>query len=319
MKILINAGHGGNDPGAVGIIEEAAFNYDIANRIVGKIRSYGGDVADVIPSIGGSGKAVPIANGYGPNCILLSIHANSGGGTGYENFFADGSLTGKTEELVRRVHDAYGLSGLKDRGIKPDTATAVKRLTILRDTVMPATLLEFGFVDSENDAALLSDDGFKDRMADILARELMDIAGQTIEDGSCSIENIDEGEYLIVSESDGRALDMNIIDDVVNVWQVHGNANQRWLYQGGRFINKGNGMALDVYGGSKDQGARLIGWHPHGGDNQQFFYTEEKYIVAKHSGLVLDIEGGRKENGSPVIQWRPHGKDNQKWNLVRLF
>lgn len=180
MKILINAGHGGSDPGAVKKIREVDFNYPFAQKIIDRIRALGGDVADLIPSVGGSAKAVAIANAYGRDTVLLSIHANCCGGTGYEVFYADGFYRGKTQELVEVVHNAYVQSGLRKRGIKPDTQTAVKRLTILRDTVMPACLLECGFVD--NDAATLMDERFQNRMADILARALIAVAGQSVQE-----------------------------------------------------------------------------------------------------------------------------------------
>ena len=180
MKILINAGHGGSDPGAVKKNREVDFNYPFAQKIVDRIRGLGGDVADLIPSIGGSSKAVPVANAYGRDTVLLSIHANCCGGTGFETFYANGYYTGKTRELVEAVHNAYAECGLRNRGIKPDTQTAVKRLTILQDTVMPACLLECGFVD--NDAATLSNEGFQNRMADILARVLMGVAGQSVQE-----------------------------------------------------------------------------------------------------------------------------------------
>lgn len=180
MKILINAGHGGSDPGAVKTIREVDFNYTFAQKIIDRIRALGGDVADLIPSVGGSAKAVSIANAYGRDTVLLSIHANCCGGTGFETFYANGYYSGKTRELVEAVHNAYMQSELRNRGIKPDTQTAVKRLTILRETVMPACLLECGFVD--NDAATLMDERFQNRMADTLAKTLLAVAGQSVQE-----------------------------------------------------------------------------------------------------------------------------------------
>ena len=176
-KIILCPGHGGSDPGAVKNIREADFNYSFAKHILSSIQGLSGDGV-IIGSEGGVSDAVKKANAYGKDAVLLSIHANCCGGTGYESYYAEGYYSGKTRELVDGVHAAYAAAGLRNRGIKSDKTTRFGRLGILRDTKMPATLIECGFVD--NDAALLADQGFQVRMGDAIARALMKIAGQTV-------------------------------------------------------------------------------------------------------------------------------------------
>ena len=76
---------------------------------------------------------------------------------------------------------------------------------------------------------------------------------------------------------------------------------------------------LDVNGGSLDDGASIIQWQCHGGDNQQWRLevAGDGYsrIVSRHSGKCLDVNGGSLDDGASIIQWQCHGGDNQQWRL----
>jgi len=53
-------------------------------------------------------------------------------------------------------------------------------------------------------------------------------------------------------------------------------------------IGLGNGMCLDVEGGSKKRGAAFISYGCHTGPNQRFRRTKRGELQAKHSGKCLD-------------------------------
>ena len=76
---------------------------------------------------------------------------------------------------------------------------------------------------------------------------------------------------------------------------------------------------LDVNGGSLDDGASIIQWQCHGGDNQQWRLevAGDGYsrIVSRHSGKCLDVNGGSLDDGASIIQWQCHGGDDQQWRL----
>eukprot|EP01100_Stratorugosa_tubuloviscum_P015422 TRINITY_DN88_c0_g1_i4.p1 TRINITY_DN88_c0_g1~~TRINITY_DN88_c0_g1_i4.p1 ORF type:complete len:133 (-),score=54.13 TRINITY_DN88_c0_g1_i4:76-474(-) len=71
-------------------------------------------------------------------------------------------------------------------------------------------------------------------------------------------------------------------------------------------------LVLDIFGGSKDQEAKLIVWNYTGGENQQFRFNADGSIVSRHSGHALDIFGGAVR-GNNVIQYSFHGGENQRW------
>jgi len=84
------------------------------------------------------------------------------------------------------------------------------------------------------------------------------------------------------------------------------------------FVAVHSGKCMDVSGGSRENGAAIIQWDCHGGDNQQWnlvpvgsYYK----LIARHSGKCLDVSGGSYDSGANIIQWDCHGGDNQLWRL----
>jgi galactose oxidase len=78
--------------------------------------------------------------------------------------------------------------------------------------------------------------------------------------------------------------------------------------------------SLDVYGGSQDNGAKIIQWPYGGGNNQQWqfkpssngYYT----ITARHSQKNANVEGGSQNDGAGIIQWPASpGETNEQWCL----
>jgi N-acetylmuramoyl-L-alanine amidase len=82
-----------------------------------------------------------------------------------------------------------------------------------------------------------------------------------------------------------------------------------------RLVAKHSGRCMDVYGASRDNGAAIIQWDCHNGDNQAWSLVpagNDYYkLIAKHSGKCLDVYGASRDNGARLIQWDCHGGDNQ--------
>lgn len=141
--------------------------------------------------------------------------------------------------------------------------------------------------------------------------------------------------YKITSKHSGKCLDASgwsrengarIIQ-----WDWHGGANQRWqLLERGSFNselvavfrNLNSEKCLDVSGWSRDNGAEIIQWDYHGGDNQRWRLVPVGddpgyyYLRSIHSDKCLDVYGWSRENGTAIVQWDCHGGDNQKWQLT---
>ncbi len=141
-RIFIDPGHGGSDPGAVGRIREAdyALQYALA---LGEELTKQGFVVDYSRT---TDLSVPLSiRGPAANRAradyFISTHFNAGGGIGIETFaLAPG---GQAEKLANAVQDSLVIhTEMKNRGVK------FANFQVLRETSMPAILIEGGFVDS---------------------------------------------------------------------------------------------------------------------------------------------------------------------------
>ncbi len=153
-RVILDAGHGGYDSGAsYQGRREKDDNLNIALAVGDILRDNGVDVSytrteDVYQS---PVRKAQIANEDGAD-LLVSIHRNSSISpdqySGVQTLvYAD---TGPRRLLARNVGEALGRVGFTDLG------TSVRRnLPILRESDMPAGLIEVGFLNTERDNQLL--------------------------------------------------------------------------------------------------------------------------------------------------------------------
>ncbi|MFF2571937.1 ricin-type beta-trefoil lectin domain protein [Streptomyces sp. NPDC058084] len=76
----------------------------------------------------------------------------------------------------------------------------------------------------------------------------------------------------------------------------------------------GSGHCLDVPGGSREPGTKMIIWYCNGKENQQWTYTAEKELRV-YGNMCLDVDHGGTAGGTPLILWPCNGGTNQKWNI----
>lgn len=92
--------------------------------------------------------------------IYVSCHYNSGGGSGVETYHYPGSRNGK--RLATAIHE-FVIQGTKqkNRGVKS------ANFHVLRETNMPATLVEYGFMDDPGlkEARLMINKSFQQESA----------------------------------------------------------------------------------------------------------------------------------------------------------
>ena len=156
-KIVIDAGHGGTDSGAIGNgIIEKELTLKIATYIADRLRDLGADVTltrDTDETLDPSERVRRVLNAYGnsKDVLVISNHINAGGGDGAEVIYA---LRG-TDKLPNLI-----LNNLKDEGQNIRKAY-VRRLPsdpskdyyfMLRNTGnTDALIVEYGFLDSKLD------------------------------------------------------------------------------------------------------------------------------------------------------------------------
>ncbi len=142
-KIFINAGHGGNDPGAVSKngTKEADITRKVSAYLAYKLIKKGYSVEFFQQTT--SFTEVPKVENTSKSDLFISIHCNSwtdDKANGIEVYYYPSSTKGKKcaqivqNELVSKVK-------LKDRGIKARTD-----LHVLKRTTAPAILIELAFL-----------------------------------------------------------------------------------------------------------------------------------------------------------------------------
>jgi len=181
-RILIDPGHGGNDPGAIGHVREVDITHDWGAELANQINNLGGDTYVLPDGINWKNDLelpVNTANAYGNPWLYVSIHANAGGGTGAEIYIHPSVwCSPTTASLAHSTFNAYmsvaKKHGMSSRGVKPGD------FSVLRETNNRAVLIELGFVDNASDAKLLADPTFRTEACKAMARALMLEAGQVI-------------------------------------------------------------------------------------------------------------------------------------------
>ncbi|MCL6457682.1 MAG: N-acetylmuramoyl-L-alanine amidase family protein [Gorillibacterium sp.] len=160
--VVIDAGHGDHDPGAIGVKgkQEKDFNLAMVLKVEALLKLENIDVIltrndDTFVTLANRAK---IANDLHADAFV-SIHANTApnstvGGT-ETYYYHDSSKT-----LANVIHaNLVTATGFKDRKVKYGD------LAVLRETVMPATLLEVGFLSNELEEATLFNEEWQVRVA----------------------------------------------------------------------------------------------------------------------------------------------------------
>lgn len=169
--VVIDPGHGGPDPGAVGIggLRETDIVLDIGKKVTAILQQQGIQVIltrngeydlDLEPRV----QMAEQANAS----VFVSIHANSidlsrPDISGLETYYYESGL-----ELAQTIHNSI----LQSIDI-PDRRVRSARFYVLRKTTMPATLVEVGFVTGRDDADHLSDPTYRSQMATAIARGIL--------------------------------------------------------------------------------------------------------------------------------------------------
>jgi N-acetylmuramoyl-L-alanine amidase len=171
-RIVIDPGHGGKDPGAIGPsgLKESDVNLTlahlVASRLTDKHTVFMTRMNDDFVAL--SNRTL-FANAKKAD-IFVSIHCNAATNplaNGTETYYA--SSTGA--RLAKGIHDRLVALGLKDRGIKQGT------YWVLRKTHMPAVLVEVGFISHAAEEIQLGSTDFMSLAADAITEGILDYLG----------------------------------------------------------------------------------------------------------------------------------------------
>lgn len=151
MKIAIAGGHSRKAPGAVGYLNEYECDRAYVAKLIPALRAAGHTVVDCSNEAATVNdeliEEVRLANASGAD-LFVAVHFNAGGGTGTECF----TYTGNTSQLAKDVCAKMTANVAKALGVRNRGAKTADYY-VLRETYMPAVLLEVCFVDNATDKA----------------------------------------------------------------------------------------------------------------------------------------------------------------------
>ncbi|MFZ7946214.1 N-acetylmuramoyl-L-alanine amidase [Neobacillus sp. 19] len=166
MKLYLDPGHGGTDTGASGNgLKEKDLTVDIALKINSLLNQRYENIEVKMSRTGDTTKSLSQrtneANAWGAD-YYMAIHINAGGGTGYEDYIYSGLSDSSATATYRAIIHAEVIKSnqLLDRGMKK------ANFHVLRESAMPAFLSENGFIDRAEDAALMKQASWRQRVAE---------------------------------------------------------------------------------------------------------------------------------------------------------
>lgn len=177
MKIAIDAGHGPETPGKRtpdDSMREFHFNSVVADYVAAGLKKYDVEViythemdADV-PLRDRTNKA----NSYKAD-VFISIHANACGSGGWNSIqgietFVHNNSGSEAFDLATKVqNELLTATNRPNRGVKKSN------FHVLRETQMPAILIECGFMTNEEEAELLKSDAYRVKCANAILTGLV--------------------------------------------------------------------------------------------------------------------------------------------------
>lgn len=176
MRILLDPGHGGSDPGAeAGAVREADLVLDYGKELRRILEGRGHRVSmSRTEDIGVTLRArTDQANTLGVDCFV-SVHANASVNAeahGFQVFHYLASKQGRSLALNIMAAVRPVVGSPRWAGVFTDDSpqTGNRRLHVLRATRMPAVLVELGFLTHPAEHAALTSPDYRDRLCSALA------------------------------------------------------------------------------------------------------------------------------------------------------
>jgi len=172
--VVIDAGHGGKDPGAISVhgFYEKTVNLAVAQKVTARLKQKGLKVimtrnSDRFIELE---RRAEIANMYRAD-LFVSIHADS---------HMDRSIKGYTMYVANdasysSVRAAKAISKQMARVSSNGKGIRREDFRVLVKTKMPAVLVEIGYISNHGEASLISNNSFQNKIADAIASGICNV------------------------------------------------------------------------------------------------------------------------------------------------
>lgn len=162
--VVVDAGHGGSDPGAIsGNLKEKDFTLEAALYMYDRFKQLGVPVVitrdfDEDLSRADRLKRANEAFGGDPNTILISNHINAGGGEGAEVVYALRNNSTLAKDVLTSIGEAGQIMRKYYQRRLPENPNKDYYYIIRETSPMQSLLVEYGFIDNAKDQVKLQND-----------------------------------------------------------------------------------------------------------------------------------------------------------------
>lgn len=173
------------------IIHENEFNEAIMKKVEPILKRCGIDYVELAPTDADTPLSTRASTANRKGCnLVVSIHANALAGTKWQTgayglvVIKTKGCQSKTDKLASVMYKYlkkvdFPSNGETKYGIRTDTEISGFTLAILRQTNMPAVLIELGFMDNWNDVKVMCTSKFQNECAEGIARAICEYLGVT--------------------------------------------------------------------------------------------------------------------------------------------
>lgn len=160
---------------------EYEFNREVVRRTARMLRASGVLYKILVPEI----EDIPLAErvrranalhaAHDRRAVLFSVHANAGGGSGFECYTSKGTTAADpiATRLFNEAQIEFGTEWPMRADMTDGDPDKEADFYILRHTTMPAVLAEFFFMDTERDCRLILSAEGRERCAKVLFRTIV--------------------------------------------------------------------------------------------------------------------------------------------------
>lgn len=191
VKVLLDYGHGGGDPGAVkGSRYESNDVLNTGKKLASRLRNAGvivGETRTTDKTVSLEERANLSNNGNYD--LFVSLHRNSAANqaaTGMETFVWK-KVSSMELTLANKIQSRVGQIGFVDRGVKEGD------FYVIRETYCPAVLVELGFIINAEDNRIF--DAKQETIVNVLAESILEVL-QVTPCSKSQYHDVQKGETL---------------------------------------------------------------------------------------------------------------------------
>lgn len=173
------------------VIHENEFNESIMKKVEPILKRCKIDYVELAPTDADTPLSTRANTANRKGCdVVVSIHANALTGDKWQNkayglvVIKTKNCQSKTDRLANIMYNHlkkvdFPSNGETKYGVRVDTEISGFTLAILRQTNMPAVLVELGFMDNWNDVKVMCTEKFQDECAEGIAKAICEYFGVT--------------------------------------------------------------------------------------------------------------------------------------------